>query len=68
MPNRAVPGTPQPLFPWNYTSGGGTDHYAVAEDGRFLMMSEAEQVWPPRKINVVLNWHEELTQRMPTER
>ena len=40
-------------------------HYAVATDGRFLMnvVIPAPQV-PP--ITVVLNWSEELKQRVPT--
>ena len=58
-------GTPQALFPWTYTWAGGAVHYAVAADARFLMLKEAPQVWPPQKIDVVLNWFEELKERVP---
>ncbi len=60
-------GTPHALFPWNYTWGGGTVHYAVAGDGRFLMLKEAPQVWPPQRIDVDLNWFEWIRDRMPTD-
>ena len=44
--------------------------YHVAPDGRFLMMREVateseDEEWPPRRINVVLNWFEELEERVP---
>lgn len=60
-------GTPQALFPWNYTWAGRVVHYAVASDGRFLMLKEAPQVWPPQEIDVDLNWLEWIRDRMPTD-
>jgi hypothetical protein len=44
----------------------------ISPDGkRFLMMKEPEAAasasGSPRKINVVLNWFEELKQRVPTK-
>ena len=53
-------GTPEPLFEWTYTRGGGTDHYSVASDDRFMALEEQPVDWPPTKINVVLNYFEEL--------
>jgi len=45
--------------------------YAVAKDGRFLMLkpvetTDDESVSPiPREINIVLNWFEELKEKVP---
>ena len=43
----------------------------ISPDGkRFLMMKEAGTAAAaegPRKINIVLNWFEELKQRVPTK-
>jgi len=40
--------------------------YDVTPDGRrFLMIKENEQVSAATGINVVLNWFEELKQRVP---
>jgi len=44
---------------------GGAD-YAVSPDGqRFLMVRAREQQQAPTQINVVLNWFEELKQKVP---
>jgi len=50
------------------------DHspWDISPDGkRFLMMKEPEAVasagGSPRKINIVLNWTEELKQRVPVK-
>lgn len=41
--------------------------YDVSPDGqRFLMVKEIEQTTTATQINVVLNWFEELTRRVPT--
>jgi hypothetical protein len=44
-----------------------TDNYDVSPDGqRFLMLKPSEQAQAaPTQINVVLNWFEELKQRVP---
>jgi serine/threonine-protein kinase len=45
----------------------GTRTYDVAPDGRFLMISESESLEAPMKLNVILNWFEELKRLVPTE-
>ena len=42
-------------------------NYDVSPDGqRFLMVKPIEQEQPTAQINVVLNWFEELKQKVPT--
>jgi hypothetical protein len=42
-------------------------NYDVSPDGqRFLMLKPSEQEVAPTQINVVLNWFEELKQKVPT--
>jgi Tol biopolymer transport system component len=64
-------GKPEPLFRGTYTpeSPTGAMHpWDISPDGkRFLMMKELGSVSAeagPRKINIVLNWFEELKQRV----
>jgi Tol biopolymer transport system component len=62
-------GKPRLLFEGNYLpSPGGSIAYDVSPDGqRFLMLKSAEQAGAvPTQINVVLNWFEELKQKVPT--
>jgi Tol biopolymer transport system component len=62
-------GTPRTLFERRYeTPLVPIDNYDVSPDGqRFLMLKPAEQVQAaPTQINVVLNWFEELKQKVPT--
>jgi hypothetical protein len=41
--------------------------YDVSPDGqRFLMVKDVQQATSSTQINVVLNWFEELKQRVPT--
>ena len=61
-------GTPKALFRSIYvpanTTNSGTP-WDISPDGkRFLMMKEAGSAGGPRKINIVLNWLEELKQRV----
>ena len=67
------PGKPEVLFQGKYVpqlTNGTT--WAIGRDGRFLMMKAVESTGKapaaesPRKIHVVLNWLEELKQRVPT--
>jgi serine/threonine-protein kinase len=52
------PYLPTPIIPANYD---------VSLDGqRFLMLKPIEQEAAPTQINVVLNWFEELKQKVPT--
>ena len=64
-------GTPTELFRGDYVMSGptGTRMYHVAPDGRFLMMvsgdaANTDEQVPPRMV-VVLNWHQELLERVP---
>ena len=42
-------------------------YYAVTPDGqRFLMVKDSGPAQAPTQINVVLNWFEELKQKVPT--
>ncbi len=63
-------GTPRMLFQGRYyTNGlnGSRADYDVTSDGlRFLMIQEFGQEEAPTQINVVLNWFEELKERVPT--
>ncbi len=55
------------LFEGPYLSGPGglRTNYDVTPDGqKFVMLQESEQA--TTQINVVLNWFEELKQRVPT--
>jgi Tol biopolymer transport system component/tRNA A-37 threonylcarbamoyl transferase component Bud32 len=61
-------GKPRMLFEGVYEpAGGSVPYYDVSPDGqRFLMLKPVEQAAGPRQINVVLNWFEELKQKVPT--
>jgi serine/threonine protein kinase/Tol biopolymer transport system component len=63
-------GTPKMLFegPYQLLPTISTPNYDVSPDGqRFLMLKPVESaVAAPTQINVVLNWFEELKQRVPT--
>jgi Tol biopolymer transport system component len=60
-------GTPRELFKGQFR--GTTSHlglsYDIAPDGRFIMIQEDEESAKTR-INVVLNWFEELKRLVPT--
>jgi serine/threonine-protein kinase len=61
-------GKPRLLFEGNYVTGAGAGaFYSVAPDGqRFLMTKTPEQQQAAlTQINVVLNWFEELKQKVP---
>jgi eukaryotic-like serine/threonine-protein kinase len=62
-------GKPQMLFEGQYQPTPATSpNYDVSSDGqRFLMLKPSEQAQAaPTQINVVLNWFEELKQKVPT--
>jgi serine/threonine protein kinase len=64
-----VAGKPRVLFERRYVPTPGTNsNYDVSPDGqRFLMLKPSETTEaPPTQINVVLNWFEELKQKVPT--
>jgi len=62
-------GKPRMLFEGQYeTTPNSLTNYDVSADGqRFLMLKPTEQTEaPPTQINVVLNWFEELKQKVPS--
>jgi eukaryotic-like serine/threonine-protein kinase len=66
-------GTPSILFRGTYLGSGYLlgSHWDISPNGRrFLMIKEPAATTPaavgPRKISIVLNWTEELKQRVPT--
>jgi dipeptidyl aminopeptidase/acylaminoacyl peptidase len=61
-------GTPRMLFEGRYAPPPvPLTNYDISLDGqRFLMIKPSEQEAAPTKINVVLNWFEELKQKVPT--
>jgi serine/threonine-protein kinase len=62
-------GKPRRLFEGQYQQTSATaPYYDVSPDGqRFLMLKPTEQAQAaPTQINVVLNWFEELKQKVPT--
>jgi len=61
-------GRPELLFEGRYVPTLATmANYDVAPDGkRFLMVKPSEQDTSATQINVVLNWFEELKQKVPT--
>ncbi len=65
------PGTPNLLFEGEYFANGGVRraNYDVTPDGqRFVMIKAAEKDEGQKsKINVVLNWFEELKRLVPTD-
>jgi Tol biopolymer transport system component len=68
QPNFAA-GKPRMLFEGHYQPTPATSpNYDVSSDGqRFLMLKPIEQEQAaPTQINVVLNWFEELKQKVPT--
>ena len=68
-PGFATRGTPEVLFDRSafFTPNRITANYDVAPDGRFLMIRAEGQASDSRRINVVLNWFQELTERVPVD-
>jgi Tol biopolymer transport system component len=62
-------GIPQLLFEHRYErSPAPPANYDVAADGQhFLMVKEGEAGPPPSQINVVVNWFEELKEKVPVK-
>jgi hypothetical protein len=59
------------LFQSHYERGLTLGHinYDVAPDGQhFLMVQGSEQEAAPTRLNVIVNWFEELKRRVPTRR
>ena len=70
-PSFSIVGTPQILFQGTYvrTSGQESTPWDISPDGkRFLMIKEPEistAAGPQPRIDIVLNWFEELKERVP---
>jgi eukaryotic-like serine/threonine-protein kinase len=59
-------GKPRVLFQGHYMTVASIPDYDVSADGQhFLMLKADEQAQTPAQINVVLNWFEELKQKVP---
>jgi hypothetical protein len=59
-------GTPYRLFTGHFTPGGDRANYDAMPDGQhFVIVKPTGVVLPPR-VNITLNWIEELKQRVPT--
>ena len=61
---------PKLLFRGDYAAGSFNfkPNYDVSPDGQhFVMVKANKSVSAATQINVVLNWFEELKQRVPTE-
>ena len=63
-------GKPRMLFEGPYVpTPRSFPDYDVSPDGvRFLMLKPSAELQGPSQINVVLNWFEELKQKVPTEK
>ena len=62
-------GRAQPLFDAErFPSGSGfISNYDVSPDGQRFLMVEGEADSGPARLNLVLNWAEELKRRVPIE-
>jgi serine/threonine-protein kinase len=47
--------------------GSGSPNYDITQDGRRLLMLQAEPQSPATEIHIVLNWFEELERLVPTD-
>ena len=61
---------PRPLFEGefvldNATGGGGNPNYDISPDGESFVFVESESDAPREQLNVVINWFQELTERVP---
>ena len=57
---------PQMLFEYKYPFVGGSNYaYDVTPDGQRFVMLKSDIESPPTRIEVILNWTEELKRRVP---
>jgi Tol biopolymer transport system component/predicted Ser/Thr protein kinase len=60
-------GKPKMLFDGRYLfSNGSPADYDVSADGQRFLMIKASEEAPSTQINIVLNWFEELKEKVPT--
>ena len=59
---------PEQLFAGRYTSGiGNNPNYSITPDGKAFILVALEEREPPRQLNLIVNWCEELKRLVPTE-
>jgi Tol biopolymer transport system component len=64
-PGSGEPGSPQVLFEGTYGWAGGNSHsYDVTPDGSRFLMVKTPPESAPRQVYVVLNWLDEMRQRV----
>jgi serine/threonine protein kinase len=61
------PSVPIRLFQTDIMVLPGMDQYAVTGDGQRFLILSSEKVEQKPSVNIVLNWFEELTQKVPVE-
>jgi Tol biopolymer transport system component len=63
------PGRQTVLFSGAYVDVGGTDmtYWDISPDGKRFLMMKKPAAEAPRKINIVVNWLEELKRRVPVK-
>ena len=63
------PGKPTVLFRGTYSRGWNNDfsYWDISPDGKRFLMMKKVATEAPRKINIVVNWFEELKQRVPVK-
>jgi eukaryotic-like serine/threonine-protein kinase len=62
----SAPGKPAVLFEGDFSSGERSPGYDVAPDGqRFYFIQQSKQADAQVKLDIVLNWFEELKHRVP---
>ena len=59
---------PTMLFEKHFWSPILLRNYDVARDGRFVFVKESDQVADAAQIRVVVNWFQELAQKVPVNR
>ena len=64
-PSALTVGTPEFLFDYRYLAGLDRRNYAVSPNGQRLLMITAGGDASSARINVVLDWHQELLERVP---
>ena len=57
-------GTPRILFPWPH---GISQRFDVFPDGQSFVMIKTDPESTPTQLNVILNWFEELKERVPVD-
>ena len=63
-------GKPRLVFEGRYVArtGGSPANYDVSPDGQRFLMIKGNDETPATQINIVLNWFDELKQRVPAEK